>query len=35
MELREIIGKMTLEEKASLLTGSGGMSATATDRLLI
>ena len=35
MELREIIGKMTLEEKASLLTGSGGMSTAGIERLNI
>ena len=35
MELREIIGKMTLEEKASLLTGSGGMSTAGIEHLNI
>lgn len=35
MELREIIGKMTLEEKVSLLTGSGGMSTAGIERLNI
>ena len=35
MELREIIGKMAHEEKASLLTGSGGMSTAGIEHLNI
>ena len=35
MDLKEIIGKMTFEEKASLLTGSGGMSTAGIEHLNI